>query len=113
MHPPQHLMLWAGDFNKHHPMWAGTVYPGWCERSRMEWLLQLLASYDLELALPARTLTYESDIHYTWSTIDLVFCMAPIGWSHVMSALQTISPVLITYLFTLYWPWTLFGTLKL
>jgi len=66
--------IWASDFNKHHPLWSGHSVPERCQRSDCERLLQLLLCYDLSLRLPAGTLTYQSDCHETWSTLDLVFC---------------------------------------
>ena len=66
--------IWAGDFNKHDPMWTNPAHHARCERSDTETLMQLIAEHQLMLALPAGTLTYQSDSHGTWSTLDLVFC---------------------------------------
>jgi len=66
--------IWAGDFNKHDPMWTNPAHHARCECSDTETLMQLIAEHQLMLALPAGTLTYQSDSHGTWSTLDLVFC---------------------------------------
>jgi Endonuclease-reverse transcriptase len=67
-------MLWAGDFNKHNPLWSGPSQMRRCRRSNSELLMQLLAQQHMELQLPAGTDTFQSDSHRTWTTIDLVFC---------------------------------------
>jgi len=36
--------------------------------------MRLIAESQLMLALPPGTLTYQSDSHGTWSTLDLVLC---------------------------------------
>ena len=67
-------MVWAGDFNKHNPIWTAPEYHARCCCSNSELLLQLLADHKMILGLPPGTLTYHSDAHKTWSTLDLVFC---------------------------------------
>jgi Endonuclease-reverse transcriptase len=67
-------VIWAGDFNKHNPIWSG---PNQMRRSRLsntELLTQLLAEQHMELQLTPGTHTYQSDSHRTWTTIDLLFC---------------------------------------
>ena len=71
--------LLLGDFNMHHPLWAGPTVPQRTDRSDADALLQLLADFDLTLALPPGTPTCLSDAHQTWSTIDLVFASGNIA----------------------------------
>ncbi len=62
-----------GDFNLHHPLWAGHTAPQRTNRSDTDTFLALLADYDFTLALAIGTPTHYSDAHDSWSTIDLVF----------------------------------------
>src|SRR6266481_5332676 len=71
--PHCHHTIWAGDFNKHHPMWSGYNVPDCCQRSDTDTMLQLLLHCNLSLRLPPNTPTYQLDAHDTWSTLDLVF----------------------------------------
>ena len=57
--------VWAGDFNKHHPLWSGHDAPDHCQHSNCDLLLQLLLHHDLALRLPPGTLMYQSDCHDT------------------------------------------------
>lgn len=62
-----------GDFNLHHPLWAGHTAPQRTNRSDTDSFLSLLADHELTLALAVGTPTHYSDAHDSWSTIDLVF----------------------------------------
>ena len=66
-------MILAGDFNQHHPLWAGPNHPAQTRASDTTTLLQILHDFQLDLCLPPGTPTFLSDAHHTWSTIDLVF----------------------------------------
>ena len=77
--PQCQCTVWAGDFNKDHPMWSGHNVPERCRCSNTESLLQLLLHCDLMLHLPPGMLTYHSDSRDTWSTLDLVFSMQDIA----------------------------------
>ena len=79
-HPPLETtcLVWAGDFNKHDPLWTDTGHYERCRGSNTELLLQLIADHSMVLALPAGIPTYESDAHRTWSMLDLVFCTTTI-----------------------------------
>ncbi len=72
-HDPDIPVLFIGDFNKHHALWAGPHHPERCATSDTEDFLQLLADLGMDLYLPAGTPTYISAAHKTTSTIDLVF----------------------------------------
>ncbi len=72
-HDPDIPILFIGDFNKHHVLWAGPHYLERCATSNTEDLLQLLAELGLDLCLPAGTPMYVLAAHKTTSTIDLVF----------------------------------------
>ena len=75
-HPTRHdsSTIWAGDFNKHNPLWSGPNQAQQCRRSDTDLFMQLLAQYHMELQLPAGTPTFQSDSHHTWTTLDLLFC---------------------------------------
>lgn len=62
-----------GDFNKHHVMWSGPHRHKRNRCSDTSDMIQMLAKSDLILCLPPCTPTFYSDVHKTWSTIDLVF----------------------------------------
>jgi Endonuclease-reverse transcriptase len=74
LQPDDQQMIWAGDFNKHNPLWSGPDFPHRTQQSDTELLVELLATYDLRLQLPEGTPTFQSNAHLTWSTLDLVFC---------------------------------------
>ena len=73
--PSSSQFFLIGDFNKHDPLWAGHEHPSRTQRASPEAteLLELIATYELELVLPPGTVTFTSDAHSTGSTIDLVF----------------------------------------
>ncbi len=71
-------IILMGDFNSHHPLWAGPHVPRRTQRSKSEPLIELLAELDLTLCLPPGTPTYLSDSHKRWSTLDLVFATTDI-----------------------------------
>ena len=73
--------VWAGNFNKYHPMWLGHNVLKQCCHSNTDSLLQLLLRCNLMLHLPPGMLIYHSDSHDTWSTLDLVFSMQDIAKS--------------------------------
>ncbi|KAK7015692.1 Endonuclease/exonuclease/phosphatase [Favolaschia claudopus] len=77
LNPPEHPMLWHGDFNKR--VWAGNNLPASTPADEAMALLQLLAEYGLDLVLRAGTLTHESAAHKTWNTLDLVFTSSDIS----------------------------------
>jgi hypothetical protein len=74
--PPQDSgMIWAGNFNKHSPLWTSDEHLHRCRTSDTDLLLSVLAEHHMSLSLPPGTLTYESEQHINvWSTLDLVFC---------------------------------------
>ena len=69
---PPPCMLWAGDFNKHHPMWAGAEHPQRCAGNGAAALIQAVLQFGLSLRSPCGIPTFRSDAHGTWSTLDLV-----------------------------------------
>ena len=52
---PNHKMIWAGNFNRHHPLWDDDndlhlfTQPALRKANK---LIDLLASYDMHMALP-------------------------------------------------------------
>ncbi|KIJ53957.1 hypothetical protein M422DRAFT_241217 [Sphaerobolus stellatus SS14] len=73
------LLIWAGDFNKHNPLWTKSEHNHRCHTSNTDLLMKLLTDQHMVLTLPAGTLTYESEQHEnTWSTLDFMFCSTPL-----------------------------------
>jgi exonuclease III len=62
-----HILL--GDFNLHHPLWAGLSRP--TQHASSDILLDIARNHSLELATPQGTVTWRS--RGTHSTIDLTF----------------------------------------
>lgn len=69
----QHIVL--GDFNLHHPLWAGTQYQH--VDSEATELIDLMDEHELDQLLPRGTITYEKKEAKT--TIDLIWA------SHALS----------------------------
>ena len=71
-----HHMLWAGDFNRHHPLWDNDedVHLFTQQATRFaEGLIGLLAIYDLEMALPKGIPTLQHMVTKRYSRPDNVF----------------------------------------
>ena len=66
-------MIWVGDFNKHHPMWASTEHPQCCAGNGAAALIHAVLQFGLSLCSPTGTPMFRSDAHGMWSTLDLVF----------------------------------------
>ena len=66
----EHIVI--GDFNLHHPYWSGPSRP--TQHAAADQLLDIVAAADLDLTLPAGTVTWEA--RRSSSTIDLVFMSA-------------------------------------
>lgn len=66
-------MLWFGDFNRHHPLWEEEGNRGLfnCE-AFIEPLLDLISDYDMTMALPPNTPTYET-VTGNWTRPDNVW----------------------------------------
>ena len=62
-----HIIIIAGDFNLHHPLWNTPEYP--VHDSKADELIDIMASHGLKLLLPAGTITYPR----SKTTIDLVW----------------------------------------
>ena len=69
--PGEHIIL--GDFNLHHPVWAGPLYPH--QHRLADDLLDLMRSTGAELALPQGTITreFQKGRISERTTIDLIF----------------------------------------
>ena len=71
-----HHMLWAGDFNRHHPLWDDDkdVHLFTLQAIRKaEELIELLATYDLTLTLPKGAPTLQHMVTKRYSRPDNVF----------------------------------------
>ena len=72
-------MLWAGDFNRHHPLWDRDedthLFTQQATR-QAEGLIDLLAIYDLTMALPKEIPTLQHMVTKIYSRPDNVFNMA-------------------------------------
>jgi Endonuclease-reverse transcriptase len=73
----ENFIIWAGDFNRHHPLWDE-------EHNRhlfttrniteAELLIETLTNHDLEMALPKGLPTLQSMVTKNWTRTDNVFC---------------------------------------
>ena len=57
-----HHMIWAGDFNRHHPLWdhdKDIHLFTWQATRRAEGLIELLAKYEMQMVLPKGLLTLQ------------------------------------------------------
>jgi hypothetical protein len=71
-----HHMMWAGDFNRHHPLWDKDedvhLFTGQAMRSA-EGLIRLLADYEMEMILPKGVPTLQHMVTKRYSRPDNVF----------------------------------------
>jgi ribonuclease HI len=69
-------MIWAGDFNRHHPLWDRDedthLFTTQTQRAA-ERLINLIAEYDMEMLLPKGIPTLEHMVTKRWSRPDNVF----------------------------------------
>jgi hypothetical protein len=74
-----HHMLWAGDFNRHHPLWDRDedthLFTQQATR-HAENLIELIATYELEMPLPKGVPTLQHMVTGRYSRPDNVFCTA-------------------------------------
>ena len=70
-------MIWAGDFNRHHPLWDRDedthLFTGQAQRAA-EKLIELLAEHDMTMALPKGPPTLQHMSSKRHSRPDNVFC---------------------------------------
>ena len=75
---PQDHMLWIGDFNAHHFMWEEERNAHLCESAEAQEvsqrLIELIADYDMQMALPKDCPTLQSTSTGNWTRPDNVFC---------------------------------------
>ena len=75
---PQDHMIWVGDFNAHHPLWEEERNAHLCEPAEAQEvsqrLLELIADYDMQMALPKDRPTLQSTSTGNWTRPDNVFC---------------------------------------
>ena len=72
-----HHMIWAGDFNRHHLMWdrdEDTHLFTTQANDLAEGLIELLATYDMDMALPKGIPTLQHMVTGRYSRPDNVFC---------------------------------------
>ena len=73
---PNHKMIWAGNFNRHHPLWDDDndlhlfTQPALTKANK---LINLLASYDMHMALPKGPPTLKHMVTKRYSRPDNVF----------------------------------------
>ena len=69
-------MIWAGDFNRHHPLWDRDedihLFTQQAN-NRAENLIELLATYDLAMALPKGIPTLQHMVTGKYSRPDNIF----------------------------------------
>ena len=72
-------MLWAGDFNRHHPLWDNDkdthLFTQQASRP-MEGLIELIATYNLTMALPKGIPTLQHMVTGRYLRLDNVFSTA-------------------------------------
>ena len=72
-----HHMLWAGDFNRHHPLWDNDeddhLFTQQANRFA-QGLIELIATYDLSMPLPKGIPTLQHMVTKRYSRPDNVFC---------------------------------------
>ena len=69
--------IWAGDFNRHHPMWELPSNPHLMSTAYIEAampLINIIADYDLEMVLPAGIPTLEALRTRNHTRPDNIFC---------------------------------------
>ena len=69
-------MLWAGDFNRHHPLWDSDEDAHLFTQESMhsaEHLIETCATYDLAMALPKGLPTLQHMVTKKYSRPDNVF----------------------------------------
>jgi endonuclease/exonuclease/phosphatase family metal-dependent hydrolase len=74
-----HHMMWAGDFNRHHLLWdrdEDTHLFTQLATRQAENLIELLATYELEMPLPKGVPTLQHMVTGRYSRPDNVFCTA-------------------------------------
>ena len=77
-----HHMIWAGDFNRHHPLWDDDedTHLFTSQATRMaEGLIELLATYDLVMSLPKGIPTLQHMVTKRYSRPDNFFTTPAIG----------------------------------
>ena len=80
-------MIWAGDFNRHHPLWDRDEDTHLFSRPALraaENLIGLLAEHNMEMALPKGIPTLEHMCSKRYSRPDNFFCTASFR-EHVVS----------------------------
>ena len=77
-----HHMIWAGDFNRHHPLWDRDedthLFTHQASR-QAEGLINLLATYDLDMSLPKGVPTLQHMVTKRYSRPDNVFSTSRIS----------------------------------
>jgi hypothetical protein len=77
--PNDHIIL-LGDFNAHHFLWEETRNTHLCmppkAQEAAQRIIELLADYDLQMALPKDKPTLQSTSSGNWTRPDNVFCTA-------------------------------------
>jgi ribonuclease HI/endonuclease/exonuclease/phosphatase family metal-dependent hydrolase len=71
-----HHMIWAGDFNRHHPLWDRDEDDHLFTRQatqRAEGLIRLLADYEMDMVLPKGVPTLQHMVTKRYSRPDNVF----------------------------------------
>ena len=71
-----HHMIWAGDFNRHHPAWDKPEDTHLFTREALEaaeLLIKVTADLRLDTALPARVPTHIHNVTKRWTRLDQIF----------------------------------------
>jgi len=77
---PHNHMLWLGDFNAHHFLWEEEHNTHLCNTAEAQEtsqkLIDLIANYDMQMALPKDRPTLQSTSTSNWTRPDNIFCTA-------------------------------------
>ena len=72
-------MVWAGDFNRHHPLWDelrnSHLFTG-PALNAAQMLLDLISIHEMKMALPRDLPTLEATTTKSLTRVDNVFCSA-------------------------------------
>jgi len=77
---PTAHMIWLGDFNAHHYMWEEERNAHLCDpveaQETAQQLIDLMATHNMQLALPKDLPMLQSSSTGNWTRLDNVFCTA-------------------------------------
>ena len=90
-HPPHQnnnagTMVWLGDFNRHYPLWDDLTNTQLLTNANLEAvsvLVDLIGTFNMDMALPAGIHTIETFRTGNLSRPDNIFCSTSLSWSFI------------------------------